>query len=230
MTGLTRKEVKGIREKLAAGTAGGTWLGKLNLPTQILHYWHNDADFCEPDGKPRALPAAGSFPSFNDLVGRYAGDIPPGAMRVELMRAGGVVEDDHGRLIPTRRHYIPQQLDENLLHSMFFSLTNLATTLEFNASERRNDNVPHSRYERYVWAPRLSSGDARDFRALAEEKSMNLLTELDEWISESEKKMVGETMDSPSSIDSQPTYGVGIYFFETEPKSARRTTTDTDVD
>jgi hypothetical protein len=224
MTGLTRKEVKSMRGKIDAEPEDGLWLGKLNLPTQILHYWHNDPDFCETPGKPKSLPLSGPFPSFSDLVHRYAGDIPPGAMRVELMRAGGVIEEDDGNLFATRRHYIPQELDENLLHSMAFSFTNLAATLDFNASTKEHDGDPdRRRYERYVWISRLSPEDRREFEILAEARSNKLLMELDEWVSNRER----QRLDKEKAVDTLKTgeepqgCGLGIYFFEGTDKSER---------
>jgi len=216
MTGLTRKEVKSIREKIDAGFDDGNWLGKLNLPTQILHYWHNDPDFCETAGTPKPLPISGSYPSFSDLVHRYAGDIPPGAMRVELMRAGGVIEDDDGMLAPTRRHYIPQDLDENFLHSMSFSLTNLATTLDFNAGTKEVGGDSDSRrYERYVWISQLSPEDRREFEILAETRSNKLLMDLDEWVGKREQLRLEEFKSSKSvRNEDRQGCGLGIYFFE----------------
>jgi hypothetical protein len=216
MTGLTRKEVKSVREKIDAGFEDGLWLGKLNLPTQILHYWHNDPDFCETVGTPKALPMSGSYPSFTDLVHRYAGDIPAGAMRVELMRAGGVIEEDGGRLVPTRRHYIPRDLDENFIHSMSFSLTNFATTLDFNAGTKEMGGESDSRrYERYVWISGLSPEDRREFEILAEARSNKLLMELDEWVGSREQLRRAEEESTISINGDEPQgCGLGIYFFE----------------
>jgi hypothetical protein len=138
-------------------------------------------------------------------------------MRVELMRAGGVVEDDNGLLAPTRRHYIPQNLDENFLHTMSFSLTNFATTLEFNAGTKVQDGDPENRrYERYVWISRLSPADRREFEILAEAKSDKLLLELDEWLGNREQLRLQEekSADTAKSGEELQGCGLGIYFFE----------------
>ncbi len=220
MTGLTRKEVKSIRESMGQTAKGELPLGKLHLPTQILHYWYNDPDFCESVGKPKPLQMSGSFPSFSDLVHKYAGDIPAGAMRVELTRAAGVFEDEHGMLIPTKRHYIPQDLDEKFLHSMFFSLTNVAATLDYNACRKGSENsVGDLRYERYVWTSELLPDDMREFEALAEKKSDKLLNELDEWIGKREQERLEEGKWLAESQGSGPTCGLGIYHFERDKDS-----------
>ena len=217
MTGLTRKEVKSLRDKVEEGFEGGQWLGKLNLPTQILHYWHNDPDFCESPGKPKALPVSESFPSFDDLVRRYAGDIPPGAMRVELMRAGAVVETPDAKLLPRRVHYIPEDLDEKFVRSMFFALANLAATLVHNANINvQGSNTDLRRYERYVWTARISPSDAEEFSDLAHKKATELLAELDDWIGAREQLRLRQSSHMPEKDIAEAGYGLGIYYIESE--------------
>jgi hypothetical protein len=217
MTGLTRKEVKGIREKIDAGPEDGLWLGKLNLPTQLLHYWHNDLDFCEVPGKPKPLPVSGSFPAFSDLVHRYAGDIPPGAMRVELMRAGAVLERSDGKLIPTRVHYIPEDVDEKFVRSMYFALSNLAATLVHNANvNSQGDPAEDHRLERYVWTARISPADSEEFKTLAKIKATKMLSELDEWIGMREQLRLAEASNDPENEIAEAGYGLGVYSIESD--------------
>jgi hypothetical protein len=217
MTGLTRKEVKNVREKIDAGFEDGLWLGKLNLPTQILHYWHNDPEFCETAGTPKALPMSGSYPSFTDLVHRYAGDIPAGAMRVELMRAGAVVEKSDGKFEPTRVHYIPEDVDEKFVRSMYFALANLASTLVHNAIVNSQGDVPDNRrLERYVWTARISPSDAEEFKALAERKAAEILSELDDWIGAREQLRLAQAAADSEEEIAKAGYGLGIYSIESD--------------
>ncbi len=217
MTGLTRKEVKNIREKIDAGFEDDLWLGKLNLPTQLLHYWHNDPDFCEAAGKPKPLPVSGSFPAFSDLVHRYAGDIPPGAMRVELMRAGAVADVSNGEILPTRVHYIPEDVDEKFVRSMFFALANLAATLVHNANVNNQKNSANIRlFERYVWTARISPSDAEEFKTLAQGKAMKMLSELDDWIGAREQLRLAHVRDDPDNEIAEAGYGLGVYSIESD--------------
>ncbi len=216
MTGLTRKEVKAVREKIEQGSEEGLWLGKLNLPTQILHYWHNDPDFCEKPGNPKAIPFSNGYPSFSDLVRKYAGDIPPGAMRVELARAGAIVETSDSKLLATKINYIPEKLDATFVRSMFFALGNLANTLVHNANvSYRGDDSRFRKFERYVWTARISPTDAEELRDLAVKRATKLLTELDEWIGEREQLRIGEAGENaPEEEMADSGYGLGIYFIE----------------
>jgi hypothetical protein len=219
MTGLTRKEVKRIRKNNGHKAAVDLWSGKLNPPTEILHYWHTDTDFCNDDGSPKELPFSGDFPSFTDLVRRYSGDIPAGAMRVELKRSGSVVETDGAKLVAIKNYYTPVELDVEFIRSMAFSISNLSTTLVHNAKlssqANLNEGEEEGRLERYVWTSGLSATDAQEFKIVAESKAAKLLDELDEWIGEREqafrKQQIGK---NGTMLLQERGYGLGIYFFE----------------
>jgi hypothetical protein len=212
MTGLTRKEVKSIRERSISNSEENLWLGKLNLPTQILHYWHNDPEFCASPGHPKPLLLSGDSPSFADLVKKYAGDIPPGAMRVELLRSGAIEETSDSKLIARRIHYIPDNLDHHFIRSMFFSLENLAATLAYNANISTEDNDhAHRRLERYVWTARISQEDAEEFSILANKKAVALLAELDDWVGKREQKRLGQTNVPSEQAIADSGYGIGVY-------------------
>jgi hypothetical protein len=131
MTGLTRKEVKRLRDKLSSGEDR---LAVRSTPMcEVLHRWHAEEDFNDNCGRPAELPFAGKFPSFADLVRRYGGDIPPGAMRTELKRVGAIHEDDDGNLRVIRRSVRPALSHDSLIaalaHSAYPLLTNIAHNL-----------------------------------------------------------------------------------------------------
>lgn len=103
MTGLTRKEVKRIRE-----SDDESWQSEKVKPVPasvVLQHWVMDKDFVDEQGEPLVLPFSGVTPSFSDLVKEYAGDIPPGALRTELIRSGAVEELDDGMLKLLRRTF-----------------------------------------------------------------------------------------------------------------------------
>ncbi len=86
MTGLTRKEVSRLRRKGANG--GATKTERASPLREVIAAWQSEAEFCDRSGKPRKLPLEGKRGSFHSLVRRFAGDIPDGAMRKELVRIG----------------------------------------------------------------------------------------------------------------------------------------------
>ncbi len=102
MTGLTRKEVRRIRNKTEAGEESVV----LRMPpmTEVLHRWYTEDDFVDSQGLPQKLPFDGSGTTFSELVRRHGGDIPPGAMRTELKRISAIEESDDGILTALKRN------------------------------------------------------------------------------------------------------------------------------
>ena len=88
MTGLTRKEVSRIRKRIdecrAAVSDRGTPL------QEVISAWRTSDEFLGTNGEPAILPLTGKRSSFQSLVRQFAGDIPDGAMRKELLRIGAV--------------------------------------------------------------------------------------------------------------------------------------------
>lgn len=224
MTGLTRKEIKSIRESREESRA--RMLGdidRLNPATVVLHAWYSDPEFLEESGEPRPLKTGGEGATFASLCRKYAGDIPFGAMLSELRRAGSVIERPSGTLRPISRYYTPTVFDDRFIGSMAFSLSNLARTLMKNAAYSRSrdrDDLRHlGLMERYVWSTRLSSEHVAEFKKLAEKRSGELLAELDAWIGAREPNKL-ETTDSrfsDSDTDSDELVGLGVYLFDKEP-------------
>ena len=88
MTGISRKEICRVRHKIGAGLSARV---DRQAPVQeALSVWRSEGEFLEPGGVPASLPLTGARGSFQALVKRSAGDIPPGAMRKELQRIGAI--------------------------------------------------------------------------------------------------------------------------------------------
>lgn len=88
LTGLSRVEV---RRLLALPRPSRTPAPRqLDRAARVLEGWSRDPVFRTDRGRPRVLPLRGAAPSFEALVQRYGGDVPPRAVRTELERAGAV--------------------------------------------------------------------------------------------------------------------------------------------
>ena len=116
ITGLTRKEVRRIRESTSDGQSN--FQIKTAPITRVLHKWASDSEFTGPDGAPSELPFEGKTGSFKSLVRQHAGDIPPGAVRTELMRVGSIEELASGRLRLLKRSFRPGDLDERVMTAL----------------------------------------------------------------------------------------------------------------
>lgn len=222
MTGLTRKEVKSIREADGyIGSANDNDMERVNPATVLLHAWHSDPSFLDDNRVPKKLAPTGDGPTFSELCKRYAGDIPSGAMLSELRRAGSIKESADGSLIPTSRYYTPSVFDSRFVGSMAFSLGNLARTLFTNARYSRSkdpeDLMKFGLMERYVWTSRLSEQDSEEFKKIAEQKTERLLAELDEWIGSREippHDLVGKKEKTAT----KELVGLGLYLFEKDSR------------
>lgn len=204
MTGLTRKEVRRIRNELE--NVDYSLPLKRSPVNNVLTGWHTDQLFLDKNGKPLELDveSQSNAPDFLSLVKAYGGDIPPVALLKELERGGGVEYND-GRVKPLTRYFEPVSMDEEYLSSSFFSLTNLADTIQHNTIEDHS-----ARYaERYVYSKCLTRESAERFRLVSEEKSWEFLNSLDDWL-------VGHEMEigqERSAEENDRIVGVGIYYF-----------------
>lgn len=206
MTGLTRKEVKQIRDVLDE-RAKSEEPQIRNLSSEVLHVWYTASSFLDASGCPRALPFAGSRPSFSDLVRTCGGDVPAGAMRAELKRLGAIEEQEDGSLLPLRRAVVPGDSESRVIEGFMFGLAPLADTIDFNstfANNRRFQRVVHS--ER-IDASRKGEVTQAVFNSLVA-YSETLDTELSSFEVSSSKR-------AEEKVD----LGVGLYFFVREKAS-----------
>ena len=128
MTGLTRKEVRRLRNKLDNDDDG---LEVKSTPiSKVLSGWHSQQEFLEENGQPAALVFAGTENSFTELVKKFGGDVPPGAMRTELKRVGSVEEDPDGRLRVVRRRLVQDDKTDYLVSTLVHSVYALLSTVE----------------------------------------------------------------------------------------------------
>ena len=130
MTGLTRKEVRRIRDQRESGNQ--TIVLKTTPLSTVLHRWHSEEDYLDNEGRPAILPFVGDTGSFSSLVKRFGGDIPPGAMRTELKRVGALFEDENGNVRAIRRAVHPKTNHENLCASLAHSVYPLISTIAHN--------------------------------------------------------------------------------------------------
>jgi hypothetical protein len=211
ITGISRKEVSRLRQ--GGPLEKRTPILQTNPANTVLHHWHHDREYRLAPGLPKPLPFDGPG-SFSTLVGRYAGDIPPGAMKASLRQAGTISEDDAGLLLPRHRFFVPAQLDERVIRGMLFSLSNLGSTVAHNTDLRRvrdsSDGFdPASLFlERAAWTNHIALPAKSDFRDWVREEGTRFINLADSRLGEHELPR------SAWSDADQRLVGVGIYYFE----------------
>ena len=204
MTGLTRKEVKRLRDKIASGDS------KISVKTtplaDVLHHWHAQEEFTDSSGRPLPLPFSGEGKSFSSLVKKYGGDIPPGAMRTELRRVGAVDEDADGIMVVTRRSMHPGDDHEKLMmllvHGAYAMLSNIAHNTDVRASGE-------SWASRIAFTKSLSKEHAGQLRRITKDRIGEFAESVDDLF------IAYEALhDVKGQEDSEDAIAVGVFYFE----------------
>ena len=210
MTGLSRKEISKIREnsltELTAKRAPAS------PAAMVLAGWHTNDSFVDDYGRPLPLSFELDAPSFSDLVRIYAGDVPAGAVRSELKRAGAIAEDEHGKLVAHKRYFVPSKVDEKLASSIGTMLYGLAATIANNSN---SDRTGEGRIQRFVYSDSLSPPAIKLFRNIARQRAEQLVENLDDWLGSNQGLPIS---DLANSTQVARRVGVGVYYFEEDPQ------------
>jgi hypothetical protein len=204
MTGLTRKEVKRIRDKIAFGEE------KLSVRTtplcEVLHKWHAEAEFLDSSGRPAKLRFSGADNSFSNLVRKFGGDIPPGAMRTELKRVGAIQEDEQGNLYVVRRSVTPSGQHENLVAALAHSAYPLLSTIAHNVyTDDKNE-----RWAQFTaFTQSVKSSDVPRVRRISFDRLVDLTESFDDLF------IAYESLNElDATADDRNTLAVGVFYFE----------------
>lgn len=211
MTGISRKEVSRMRKD----TSGQRWTPNMEASpvNTILHEWHFDTDFSDGAGTAKALPFEGPL-SFTALVQRYAGDIPAGAMRATLQKAGVVQQNAEGLLSVTQPFFYSRQVDEDFIRGLGFSLSSLASTLLHNATVHQRTDISNEkkrelgRFERVAFSEHMSEKQIAELKSRVNEAAVRFISEAQHLIGERE-------LHKTEWVDARPrAVGIGVYYFE----------------
>jgi len=208
MTGLSRREVARIRDRLLDDT--DSQIGRRgNRISEILSAWHLDAEFVDATGQPKDLPSTGPTGSLSTLLKRYAGDLPHSALVKEMLQRKLIAEMEDGQFTVLKREYVYTSLDPEIVNQMSVSLHDHAATLDHNLDNERSSPP---RFEGIADNARLSARSAKAFMALVETRGLAFLKEMDGWLSNHE---IGAT----NSTDTRDVrMGVGVYLIHDDSK------------
>jgi hypothetical protein len=210
MTGLTRKEVKRLRDRIASGES--RIAVKTTPLADVLHHWHAQEEFTDKAGRPIALPFSGDGASFSELVRRFGGDVPAGAMRTELKRVGAVTENDDGVLVVSSRAFEPASKHQKLLTLLIHGAYPMLSNIEYNTSERS---------ELETWAHRIAftqavrREDSAQLRRITKDRIVEFAESVDDIFIAYEALHESDT--KPRSEDA---IAVGIFYFEESDENA----------
>jgi hypothetical protein len=214
-TGISRKEIARIRSNMLERAQQPIMMAR------VLQLWHVDPRFVDGMGHPRDLPVSGDGVTFGSLVRAAGGDVPPGAVRAELMDAGAVAELGNGLMRPTKRYFVPSDVGEDLLVGLTHFVVPVLSGLVRNTD--RNCSQPF--FQRLAYSDRLLSSSVPLFREIANDLSSSFLQTIDDWLSTNESN----SELPPSSLHG---VGVGVFYYESaaiEGEEGQESVADSDI-
>ncbi len=208
LTGIDRKEVSRIKESLNNPREGEHNQQHQDRLTRLLSAWHHDPDFCAPGNHPLPLGIEGEQQSFALLVRRYGGDFPASALLKELKRVGVVEDVADGKVIATKRYFVPTQSDPGALLRAGSVISDLGNTLHHNLY-KANKQQP-LQFERRASNTQMSPDTLAAFREFVEQEGQVFLEKIDAWLSEHEQP---DTHTDNQASSEFMRMGVGTYLF-----------------
>ena len=204
LTGLNRREVKKQRDLELSETEPE--LSTMSNATRVLSGWHQDPEFVDQNQVPLELPMNGEHQSFEALLKRYCGDIPPVAMLKELKKVGAIEGPWRGKLKVLKRYYMPSDLDSTTILRIGEIIRDLGDNALYNVS--REPGKP-SRFEGRASNSRLPRKAAAEFRQLIDQHGQEFLEFVDDWLTKHEFSDEGKDTTTANTR-----LGVGIYLIE----------------
>jgi hypothetical protein len=207
MTGISRKEVKAVKDNQAR--AGATTTLLTHLPAEVLRRWFTSDRYCTSPGIPRPLVWDGEAGSFTELVRSCGASLSPVAMRAELLRVGALKQDESGLLIAQRRYLISDSAKDRLVEGLQFGVRPLALTVAKNASSVGFGGL---RFQRVVISYSFPPGRREQVEKEITARLEQFSEELDDWLSE-----IGDTSGTAHNSE----IGVGLFYFEDDDTAER---------
>lgn len=209
-TGLSRKDVKRLRDLLATETMSpkGFAADQSGPPARVLHAWHVDRRFVARDGKPCDLDFQDDERGFSALVRAVAGDVPAGAVRTELKRAGAVVDLENGKLRAIKRYYVPGNVDEKAITVMSGMVFPLTSGIAHNADPGRKVG---GFIQRYAFSQTLRPEVVDEFRTWSRERATRFIEQMDDWLAEHEDQSATHAAGVPVGSGNA---GIGVFYYE----------------
>lgn len=147
----------------------------------VLHKWHTDARYLSLSGAPLELELdAPTGPTFRNLVEQLDPEISTDAVLNELINTKCVTWSEEGRLRALSRFVIRPGDSVAVIDHFGETLSHLIETQEHNSEPA---NVENKRFDRTVFPDRrLPVLLLPSFHAFARERTIQLLSDLDDWL------------------------------------------------
>ncbi len=209
MTGLTRKEVRRLRDRIDIGEP--TVNVKSTPLTEVLHRWYSESEFLDSRGRPAILPFNGEGTSFAKLVKRFGGDIPPGAMRTELKRVGAIEEVNSGKLKLVKRSVRPEGVHDRLIVALVHGVYPLVSSVAHNSNpDLDEDTWPQIS----AFTQSVRKSDVVRLRRISLDRLVNVAESFDDLFMAYEALHDNELDEEGRHIAENKLVAVGVYYYE----------------
>ena len=203
ITGLSRREVMRVRKLPRPDITAST--ERHNRAARVIAGWRRESDFLDAEGKPALLPMGGRGATFNELVKRFSGNVPPRAILDELVHVGAVERPVDGKIRLLTRAYIPRGVDAHKLNILGTDVQYLISTIDHNLKPE----LTEPRFQRKVAYDNLPDEVLPRFRKRFAKRAQVLLESADQWLARHDRD-VTPTVNGMGSNRA----GFGIFFFE----------------
>jgi len=137
------------------------------------------------------------------LVRLAGGDVPPGAVKAELLAAAAIQELSDGRLAPIRRYFIPSDVGEDLVVGLTHILAPVLEGLAHNTGAGKD--VPF--VQRIAYSDCLIPEAIPMFKQLVNTRAAEFLQTMDEWLISNESATANVAPEGTR-------VGVGVFYYE----------------
>ncbi|WP_036666399.1 DUF6502 family protein [Paludibacterium yongneupense] len=210
LTGVHRKDIKRLRD----GMNQQKMTFETPLAAQVLGCWTGDERYRDACGQPLPLPRfprEGQSLSFETLVQSAGKDIRPRSLLDEWLHAGIVTLDEHDDVHLQVASAVPSTARDDKLEFMGRNIHDHLAAIGANLRQS-----PSPFIERCVFYDGLSPDQIALLRALAQERAMDALVEINRLARE-----MLETRTDSNAADSQR-FNFGMYFYhESEHEDER---------
>lgn len=208
LTGLSRKEVVRLRKILDEEQS--TPKPSPNRAQKVVHGWLSDKEFLDRKSQPRELPIKGDNGSFTALVRRYSGDITYGAVLDELNLVGVTCQPDEHTVKLVNHAYIPHKDELRSFQIMGSSVADLLKTAVHNIETQEEEKY----FQRQVVYSGVDETLARKFRELSSQKALELIEEMNQYLSQERKKSRTRQIALGKETVQGRRVGLGIYYLQ----------------
>ncbi len=207
ITGIDRSQLDHYIEH--ASDSVSPILSRPDPAAGVLHKWHTDSRFLGLSGTPLELEFdAESGPTFRSLVEQLDPEISPEAVLDELINTKCVAWSDEGRLRALSRFVIRPGDSVAVIDHFGETLSHLIETQEHNSE---STNFDARRFDRTVFPDRrLPVALLPSFHAFARERTIQLLSDLDDWLAHNAEVDADQTMPR---VDA----GLNVFLYVDQP-------------